>query len=162
MIFKHFMMKLNKSWTIFLTTVFLGLLLYPAEYAFSQNHKSDDVLNFGNVLQVSENYFYDGNISQNGFLNYMFIWSPQESLKNYVSKFKGAQSGILNQAIIYSQQNATLFNTKIDQQGVRNRLTIFQAAGEQNVSKSDSTDSKKNRVTIRQNGNGNRATVIQN
>ena len=155
-------MKSNKKHILFLITFFLGLILYLAGYAYSQNHKSDDVRNFGNVLLVDENYFKDGNISQSGFLNHMFIWPPQDSLKYNVSKFEGLQRGILNQAIIYGQRNATPFNTKFDQQGVQNRLIIFQAAGEQYISKSDSTVSKNNSVTIRQNGNGNQATVIQN
>jgi hypothetical protein len=155
-------MKSNKNCLLFLTTVFLGLLLYPAGYAFSQNHESEVVLNFGNLLLVNENYLKNGKISQHGFLNHMFIWPLEDTLKYNVSKFEGLQIGILNQAIIYSQQNATPFNTKIDQQGVRNRLTIFQAAGEQSISKSDSSVSKNNSVTIMQNGNSNSATVIQN
>ena len=155
-------MKSNKNFILFIIIVFLSLILYPAGYAYSQNHKSDDERNFGNVLLVSDNHLKDGNISQNGFLNRMFIRPPQDSLQYTMSKFKVSQRGILNQAIIYSQSNATPFNTRIDQQGLRNRLRIFQAAGEKYISKNDSTDLKKNSVTIRQKGNGNRATVIQN
>lgn len=155
-------MILSKPFILFLMTVFLGLLLYPAGYAFSQNHDSDDMLNFGNVLLTNENHFKGGNISQNGFLNHMFIWPSQDSLQYYVSKFEGSQNGILNRAIIYSQRKAAPFNTKIDQHGVRNRLTILQTADKQHISKNDSTVSKKNSVSIKQNGNGNQATVIQN
>lgn len=156
------MMILNKTCIQFLMAVFLGLLLYPAGDAFSQSFESDEVLNFGNVLLTDKNHFKDGNISQNGFLNHMFIWQHQDSLQYYVSKFEGSQSGILNQAIIHSQRNAAPLNAKIDQKGVRNRLTILQTADRQYISKSDSTVTKKNGFTIRQKGNGNRATVIQN
>lgn len=156
------MMKFTKCSMLFLIIVFLGLLLFPAGYAFSQNHKSDDELNFGNVLHMNDNHFKAGNISQNGLLNYMFIWPPQDSLQYIVSKFEGSQNGILNQAIIYSQRNVIPFETKIDQQGVQNHLTIIQAFGKPNISKNDSTVSKKNRVTFSQKGNGNSATVIQN
>lgn len=156
------MMKFTKRCILFLIIVFLGLLLYPSGYAFSQNHESNDELNFGNVLLMNENHFKDGNISQNGLLNYVFIWLPQDSLQYYVSKFEGSQNGILNMAIIYSHRKAAPFNTEIDQQGVRNRLTILQKADKQHISKNDSTVSKKNSVSIKQNGNGNQATVIQN
>lgn len=155
-------MEFTKSYMLFLITAFLGLLLYPAGDAFSQSNESDEVLNFENVLLADKNHFKDGNISQKGFLNLMFIWPTQDSLQYTVSEFEGSQSGILNQAIIFSRLNAAPFNAYIDQQGVRNRLTILQGAGDQYISKDDSTVSKKNSVTIRQKGNGNRATVIQN
>jgi len=162
MIFKHLMMEFTKPSSLFLITVFLGFLLFPAGNAFSQNHGPDDVLNYGNVLIMCEDHFKDGNISQKGFFNHMYIWQSQDSLLYCNSKIEGSQNGILNQTIIYSQQNATPFNTKVDQQGIQNRLTFLQVADKNNISKKDSTCSKKNSVTISQKGNGNRATVIQN
>lgn len=141
---------------------FLGLLLYPAEYAFSQNHESEDELFYGNVFLMNGHHFKNGNFSQNGFLNHMFIWAPKDALHNSASKFYGSQSGIMNQAIIYNKRRTAPFYAIIDQQGVRNRLTILQGADKQYISKNDSTVSKKNSVTIRQKGNGNSAIVIQN
>jgi len=92
----------------------------------------------------------------------MIIWPHQDSLQHYGPAIEGSQSGVLNQAVIYSMRNAQPFSAQIDQQGVHNRLTILQGAGYQNTSEDDSTASKKNSVTIRQKGSNNRAAIIQN
>ena len=155
-------MKFVITHILILFLTFLGFMIYPAGNAFSQNILPGNGQNFGNVLLMNENHFKNGNVTQKGFFNTMIAWPHPDSLHHYGPAIEGSQSGVLNQAVIFSMRNAQPFSAQIDQQGVRNRMIILQGAGNQYTSKDDSTVTKKNSVTIRQKGNNNRATIIQN
>jgi len=147
---------------LILCPVFLGLILYPTECALAQNYEADNDVNAGNVLLMNKNHIENGKFVQKGFFNQMIIWPHPDSLQHSGPAIEGSQSGVLNQAVIFGMRNAQPFSAQIDQQGVRNRLTILQGARYQYTSEDDSTASKKNSFTIRQKGSNNRATIIQN
>ena len=103
----------------------------------------------------------DESIEQTGQSNRLLIMTEPDN--DTSGKFTGMQEGYLNRLFAFMGSSATPLHAEINQKGERNHIFIMQnVKSEDPDAVPDSLTEKENRVNIKQKGNNNQATIIQN
>lgn len=141
-----------------LSLIFSGTTLVSVQ-AQSKGNTSD--FDNNRTIIINENDIVDETIEQKGSSNTIFIIADNNTSNKAV--FSGIQKGIYNRLFALTGKNTVPLATDIEQTGEKNTIFIIQGLHKKSSNiDSESTSDGENSVKIKQNGNNNRATVIQN